>query len=258
MLGLCMIGVGFSRSVVLTGGLLWIGGSAWMLSMAVCNITVQTSCPRWVTGRALAAFQTSLCAGIAIGSWGWGAVATAYGTDVALIASGIAMLGTMAARFVLPMPKLDDAIDHGLVDMRDPETRMELTGRSGPIVLTIEYRVEPDKARAFYGVMQHVQKQRQRTGGYGWSISRDIGDPALWTERYHVPTWHDYLRQRSRATVAELEILNRAFAFHTGEGRPTVHRNLERPFGSVRWSDDAPDRGVSDIISVTPAAGTGG
>ena len=47
--------------------------------------------------------------------------------------------------------------------------------------------------------MQEVQLSRQRNGAYGWSIARDIADPELWTERYHCPTWLDYLRQRNRA-----------------------------------------------------------
>ena len=84
--------------------------------------------------------------------------------------------------------------------------RLHLTARSGPIVVEIEYRVMQDSARAFYNVMQQVQLSRQRNGAYGWSIARDIADPELWTERYHCPTWLDYLRQRNRATQSEREL----------------------------------------------------
>ena len=76
--------------------------------------------------------------------------------------------------------------------LADPEVRLSLTGRSGPLVVEIEYRVAQDNARAFHGVMQEVQLSRQRNGAYGWSIARDIADPELWTERYHCPTWLDY------------------------------------------------------------------
>ena len=90
----------------------------------------------------------------------------------------------------------------------EPSRRLSLTPRSGPIVVEIEYRVDPAKARLFYGVMQHVQLSRQRNGAYGWSIARDIADPELWTERFHCPTWHDYLRQRSRSTASERALIN--------------------------------------------------
>ena len=70
-------------------------------------------------------------------------------------------------------------------------------------MVEIEYRIEQSKAREFYDIMQQVQLNRQRNGAYGWSIARDVADPELWTERYHCPTWHDYLRQRMRPTDAE-------------------------------------------------------
>ena len=96
--------------------------------------------------------------------------------------------------------------------------RLSLTGRSGPLVVEIEYRVAQDNARAFHNVMQEVQLSRQRNGAYGWSIARDIADPELWTERYHCPTWLDYLRQRNRATQSERALHQRAIDFHLGPG----------------------------------------
>jgi hypothetical protein len=71
------------------------------------------------------------------------------------------------------------------------------------LVVKIEYRVDPGNARVFHGLMQEIQFTRQRNGDYGWSIARDIADPELWTERYHCPTWLDYLRQRNRSTQSE-------------------------------------------------------
>ncbi|MBM7487832.1 hypothetical protein ACVWWI_006617 [Bradyrhizobium sp. USDA 3686] len=83
------------------------------------------------------------------------------------------------------------------------KVRLPLTGRSGPLVVEIEYRVAQANARAFHNLMQDIQLIRQRNGAYGWSIARDIADPEFWTERYHCPTWLDYLRQRNRSTQSE-------------------------------------------------------
>ncbi|MCK1735659.1 MFS transporter, partial [Bradyrhizobium sp. 138] len=121
-----------------------------------------------------------------------------------------------------------------------PEVRLELSGRSGPLVVEIEYRVPRENAQAFHNVMQDVQLFRQRTGAYGWSIARDIADPELWTERYHCPTWLDYLRQRNRSTQSERALDRRAAAFHVGPDPIRVRRMLERPFGSVPRSEDGP------------------
>ena len=89
--------------------------------------------------------------------------------------------------------------------------------------------------------MQEVQLSRKRNGAYGWSIARDLTNPELWTERYHCPTWLDYLRLRNRPTRrARLAPQGREFPSRPRE--PKVRRMLERPFGSVRWQEDTPDR----------------
>ena len=136
----------------------------------------------------------------------------------------------------------------------DPEVRLSLTARSGPIVVEIEYRVDPGKARLFYAIMQRVQLSRQRNGAYGWSIARDIADPELWTERYHCPTWHDYLRQRNRSTQSERALQTRALQFHLGPGPVRIRRMLERPVGSVRWKEATPDRPTSEVEPISGMA----
>src|SRR5262249_9298403 len=71
-MGAAIAAVALSREPVLTGAALVVAGAAWMLAVALFNIGVQLSAPRWVAGRSLAAFQASIAGGIAIGSWGWG------------------------------------------------------------------------------------------------------------------------------------------------------------------------------------------
>jgi hypothetical protein len=89
---------------------------------------------------------------------------------------------------------------------------------------------------------------RQRNGAYGWSIARDIADPELWTERYHCPTWFDYLRQRNRSTQPERAMEQRAIAFHVGPGPVRARRMLVRPFGSVRATDHTPDKAAAELL----------
>ena len=118
------------------------------------------------------------------------------------------------------------------------------------MVIQLEYRVDPDEARAFYRAMQAVQPIRCRNGGYDWTIARDIADPWQWVERFHCPTWLDYLRQRDRLTREEQTKLDEAFAFHRGEGPPVVRRWLQRPYGSVRWREEARDEGLHEALQV--------
>jgi len=107
----------------------------------------------------------------------------------------------------------------------------------------VQYRIPPDKARDFYNLMREMQQVRSRSGAYQWSLSRNLSDPELWSERYSLPTWNDYLRQRNRRTLDDLVLMRRAHEMHFGIEPVKVLRWLERPSGSVRWRDDAPDRG---------------
>jgi MFS family permease len=246
--------VGISDQPVLTAVALVLAGAVWMLAIGLFNIGVQLSAPRWVAGRSLAAFQASIAGGIAIGSWGWGHLTDIAGVQVALLVSAALMALSPLLGLWLRMPPVGARNEDATEMLADPEVQLLLTGRSGPLVVEIEYRVAQDNARAFHNVMQDVQFSRQRNGAYGWSIARDIADPELWTERYHCPTWLDYLRQRNRATQSERELHQTAIAFHLGPEPIRVRRMLERPFGSVRWKEESPDLAANEVLPVVATA----
>jgi MFS family permease len=252
-MGGAIVAVALSREPVLTAAALVVAGAAWMLAVALFNIGVQLSAPRWVAGRSLAAFQASIAGGIAIGSWGWGNLTDHVGVETALLVSGALMFTSPVLGLWLHMPRIGARNEDAEI-LADPEVQLSLTARSGPLVVEIEYRVAQENARAFHNVMQDVQLSRQRNGAYGWSIARDIADPELWTERYHCPTWLDYLRQRNRSTQSERALHLQAIAFHLGPDPIRIRRMLERPFGSVRWKEESPDRAANDVLPVASAA----
>src|SRR5205085_72522 len=85
--------------IAITAAALVLAGSVWMLAVALFNIGVQLSAPRWVAGRSLAAFQAAIAGGIALGSWGWGHLTDMVGVEMALLVSA----GMMAASPLLGM-----------------------------------------------------------------------------------------------------------------------------------------------------------
>jgi MFS family permease len=252
-MGGAIAAVAMSHEPVLTAAALVLAGASWMLAVALFNIGVQLSAPRWVAGRSLAIFQASISGGIATGSWGWGRLTDAAGVEAALLVSAVLMLLSPLLGFWLHMPRIG-ARNEDAEFLADPEVQLSLTARSGPLVVEIEYRVAQENARAFHNVMQEVQLSRQRNGAYGWSIARDIADPELWTERYHCPTWLDYLRQRNRSTQSERGLHQSAMDFHLGPDPVRIRRMLERPFGSVRWKEETPDRAAHEVLPVASAA----
>lgn len=239
--GIALVVIGMSSSLVLTCAAFLIVGAGNILTIAMLNVTVQLSAARWVTARALSLFSSAITAGVGIGAWAWGQVASEHGIAMTMIVSGIAVGMTAFLGLVLPIDSGQEA-DNSTVEIgSEPEVALGLTMRSGPVIIEVEYDVDPERARDFYSVMMKMQSMRKRIGAFQWSISRDVGDPALWTERYYCPTWGDYLRMRDRYTQADFDIQAAADAFNrSGQGR-RVRRRLERPFGSVRWKADSYD-----------------
>ena len=232
----------FSHTLAVSSVALLMAGAAWMIQMTTVNIAVQLFVPRWVTGRAVACLNATIAGGIAIGAVLWGMAAQGYGTQTALfVAAGCHALAPLVG-LLLPIADREDAARTLDEPLADPEIRLGITGRSGPIIIELRYRVPMDEARGFYDLMRHVQRIRTRNGAYGWSLSRNINDPERWVERYRSPTWHDYLRQRNRSTVEEIEVQQQAFAYLDGEMQTAIERWLERPFGSVRWQAGSPDQ----------------
>ena len=233
--------VGLSHSLLLTCLALFVVSGATILVVSLINITVQLSTPRWVIARALSMFQTCTAGGIAIGSWLWGMVASDLSVQTALLASATALLLTILIGWLLPVPSDSNDDIEQIVLSSEPKVALDLSLRSGPIALEIDYDVDPEQARTFYNAMQNMQKVRLRNGAYEWSLARDIENPAIWTERFHCPTWGDYLRMRSRYTQTDLAIHAEIKVFNRISGETKVRRKLERPIGSVRWKSDTPD-----------------
>ncbi len=244
--------IGLSRSLPLSCLAMALSSAANMLAIALLNVSVQTVVPRWVTARALSLFSAAITGGIVIGAWGWGTVASTWGLPNAFFGSAAAIALTPLLGYIVRLRAGDETSAEMAPIETEPDVALALTLRSGPVTIELDYQVDPDSARDFYEVMRQMQGARLRRGAFNWTLSRDIADPARWTERYQCPTWADYLRQRSRYTQADRDLQAQADAFHSGEGGIRVRRMLERPFGSVRWRADSPDPRQDTVDYVGP------
>jgi len=240
ILGTAIAAIALSPWYLLTAAVLVVAGICWTISITIYNVVIQTAAPRWVSGRLVASFQTATAGGTACGAWFWGHIAgTAPIHDTLLISAG-AVAASALLGLLLKVPSASDS-EHEEVRLADPEVNLDLTGRSGPIVVEMEYRITREDAREFYRRMMAVRLVRMRNGAFEWSIARHITDPEIWVERYSCPTWHDYLRLRDRNTAEEILIMQHAQAMIRPGHAVVIHRMLERPFGSVRWFENAPE-----------------
>lgn len=221
-----------SSSLLLTIPALALAGAGWVLALSSFNVSVQFAAPRWVVARALALYQMTAFGGMAIGSWACGWITDHHGVSTALLLAAAAQIVSALIGFWLPVPRLES----GNLDPRggwtEPETEVPVESRSGPIVVTIEYRIASGDIREFLRVMSERRRIRGRDGARGWSLLRDLADPELWIERYHVPTWLDYVRHNQRRTHAD-DANSEALRALYGDRTPVVHRMIERQTGSL-------------------------
>lgn len=212
---------------------LMLAGAGWVLALSTFNVTVQMASPRWVVARGLALYQMAAFGGMAAGSWVFGMVAEDHGVSIALLAAaGLQVVGALLGPY-LPLPQIEDLNLDPLARWTEPQTAVPIEMRSGPVVITIEYRVAEENIVPFLQVMAERGRIRRRDGARHWTLLRDLGDPRLWLERYHVPTWLDYVRHNQRRTHADADNSAQIAALHEGPAPPVVHRMIERQTGSL-------------------------
>ncbi|WP_374444045.1 MFS transporter [Stella sp.] len=227
--GLATLALAFSTSLWASMVALAVTGAGWVLALSTFNVTVQMSAPRWVMARALALYQVAAFGGMALGSWLWGIGAGMEGLTATLAVAAVLQILCVLIGLRLPLPATS-GLNLDLVNRwSEPDLAVAIQPRSGPIVVTIEYVIDEGDIDEFLAAMADRRRIRRRDGARHWTLMRDLADPRLWVERYHTPTWIDYVRHNQRMTQADIAVTDHVRALHRGDGPPRVHRMIERP-----------------------------
>jgi len=96
----------------------------------------------------------------------------------------------------------------------------------GPVLITVEYLVDPADTDGFMAAMQEPNRIRRRDGAYRWGLYADLERPGFHLETFLVDSWSEHLRQHGRLTVADLEVTQLINSFHRGEEPPAVRHLL--------------------------------
>ena len=99
----------------------------------------------------------------------------------------------------------------------------------GPVLVTVEYRIDPARADDFVEAIRRLGRIRRRDGAQLWGVFRDAVDPARWLETFTVESWAEHLRQHERVTVSDRELQGVARSFHVGPTRPVVTHYIAAP-----------------------------
>ena len=220
------IALGYLVSLPLLIFAMLIGGIAWLILMASFNTMVQTVVPSWVQARALGLYITVFMGGMAFSSIVWGIAAGYVGVPAALLIAGIGLAASLAFMSGIPVK---DGVHLDLspsVPWPEPRVVIEPREDSGPVLITIRYRVDPSHTREFLAAMRELGRLRRRDGAIDWELYRDLADPDSFLEVFIAESWVDHLRQHTRITFADMEIQKKTRIYHTGEEPPEVRHYI--------------------------------
>jgi MFS family permease len=233
VMGVGTVVAGVSYLLPVTILALMLCGAGWVITLSTFNVTVQMSSPRWVVGRALSIYQMAAFGGMTLGSWIAGELADWDGVGTALVIAGSAQIASALLALRFRLPQVEELNLDPLRRWQEPDVAVPIQPRSGPIVVTIEYRIEERDIAAFLTAMGERRRIRIRDGARHWSLLRDLGEADLWIERYNVATWVDYVRHNQRRTHADAANSEHLFALHKGPEPVRVHRMIERQTGAL-------------------------
>jgi MFS family permease len=218
----------YSPNAWVAGPAMIATGGAWIAAGNTLNVTVQLALPDWVRARGMAIFLMAAMAGGVAGSALWGVVASHIGVrDSLLMSSALAVMALVALR----RRRVGGQGTPDLTPQRfaaEPVTAQAMAPDAGPVVVTVEYLIDPQDSDAFELVMQESRRARLRGGAVSWCLLRDAADPRRHVEYFVDESWVEHLRRFERLTVDDAHLRDRRLALHRGPEAPKVRRYLGR------------------------------
>jgi len=199
-------------------------GMAWISVANSLTIAAQVALPDWVRARGMSIYQMALMGGAAAGSLLWGQVASLSSVRWAVVAAavtGVLML------FLTRRLTIEGGAD---IDFSPspvgsvPAVAVEIGPEEGPVMVTVEYQIDPANAQAFADVMQRTRRARLRQGALSWGLFRDTAEPGRYVEYFVDENWIEHQRRLERFTAFDAELRARRLAFHIGTEAPVLRR----------------------------------
>jgi quinol monooxygenase YgiN len=105
----------------------------------------------------------------------------------------------------------------------DPVTTHAIEADRGPVLVTVEYRIDPQNRKAFLHVLRQNSRARRRDGAYDWGIFEDPADEGRFIETFMTDSWLEHLRLHRRVTKGDRISEQAARRFQIGDGPKVTH-----------------------------------
>ena len=214
--------MGYVRNIGLLYGAMILAGASWMAAMSSFTVAAQIAVPSWVQARALGFYVLSFQGSMAIASVIWGAIAQHSGSSLALTCAAIGLLGSLVTARIWPMKPGPGADLTPSLHWPEPSVTVPLDPEEGPVMIMLEYNIDPDHANEFIPAMYQLGNIRRRDGARHWGLFRDLAVPGRYVETFILDSWAEHLRQHTRMTVSDRAIEDHVKGFHLGDSPPSA------------------------------------
>ncbi|MES3021628.1 MAG: MFS transporter [Pseudomonadota bacterium] len=206
-----------------------VAGMAWIATANSLTVAMQLALPNWVRARGMAIYQMAVMGGSAAGAALWGALATVASVQAAIVSA--AALGPLV--FLLSRRRgVGGNFDEDLTPAaaaQVPPPVIAIGPHEGPVLVTIEYLIDPARAREFDAVMRQTRLARLRQGARAWGLFRDTARAGCYIEHFLDENWTEHQRRLERFTAADIGLGQRRLAFHIGAAPPRTSRYVGAP-----------------------------
>jgi hypothetical protein len=209
-------------SVTFLYPMMYIAGICWLLTLTSFNVSVQLNLPKWVQARVLSIYLLVFQGGMAFGSLIWGSVASRTSLETALLAAAAWLLLSTLLVFPFPIRQSERLNLAPASPWTDPEDHAQVNPNDGPVIVMIEYRIDPGTLPNFLKAVEELKRIRLRDGALRVGVFTDIAQPERQVEFFMVASWAEHLRQHQRFTQEDVAIERMVKQFHLEKNPPVV------------------------------------
>jgi MFS family permease len=189
-------------------------GLAWTAVISTLNAELQLFLPVWVRARGLAVYMVNFTGSMTVGALVWGLVAEGVGLLVTFLIAALVLLAGVIAGVIWRLPETGHLDREPAVYWPEVRLAFDPEPDTGPVLVTVEYTVTPEREAAFLEAMDHLRRSRRRTGATRWELYRDGDRPDRFLELFSVPSWEEHMRQHAgRLTATDQDVEETALAF---------------------------------------------
>jgi MFS family permease len=225
------LAVAFAPSLYVAVPAMLLAGAAWISVANSLTVAAQMGLPDWVRARGMSFVQMSIMAGTAIGAALWGQLASLTSVRTSLAVSSIvAVLALIALRgFRVGGRAEEDLTPAGL--WKAPELAIPVELEQGPVLVTIEFHIDPARKSEFVAVMRESRRIWLSNGLLAWELFHDTAVPGRFIEHQIDESWAEYVRRNERVTTAYIALREQKLAFHVLDTPPVIRRFVAESVG---------------------------